>query len=42
MLQLDNDKKDRDQVVILFQDIWEVVTRDIMNEEQQSMSDILS
>ncbi|KAL1323213.1 callose synthase 3 [Arachis ipaensis] len=34
---LDNDKKDRDQVVILFQDMLEVVTRDIMREEQDNV-----
>ncbi|XP_027349003.1 callose synthase 3-like isoform X2 [Abrus precatorius] len=31
---LENDPKDRDQVVILFQDMLEVVTRDIMFEDQ--------
>lgn len=33
LLQLNNDPKDRDQVVILFQDMLEVVTRDIMMED---------
>ncbi|XP_061367624.1 callose synthase 3-like [Gastrolobium bilobum] len=31
---LENSQKDRDQVVILFQDMLEVVTRDIMMEDQ--------
>lgn len=34
-MQLDNNQKDRDQVVILFQDMLEVVTRDIMMDEEQ-------
>ncbi|KAF9686475.1 hypothetical protein SADUNF_Sadunf03G0162400 [Salix dunnii] len=33
---LDNNPEDRDQVVILFQDMLEVVTRDIMMEDQIS------
>ncbi|CAH9106641.1 unnamed protein product [Cuscuta epithymum] len=33
---LDNKQEDRDQVVILFQDMLEVFTRDIMNEEHIS------
>jgi callose synthase len=32
-MQLDNKHEDRDQVVILFQDMLEVVTRDIMMED---------
>lgn len=32
ILQLDNKPEDRDQVVILFQDMLEVVTRDIMED----------
>ena len=35
-LQLANKPEDRDQVVILFQDMLEVVTRDIMMEDQIS------
>lgn len=31
-LQLDNKQEDRDQVVILFQDMLEVTTRDIMDD----------
>ncbi|CAJ1846041.1 unnamed protein product [Sphenostylis stenocarpa] len=34
---LANDPKDRDQVVILFQDMLEVVTRDIMMEDQDQI-----
>lgn len=34
-MQLDNNPKDRDQVVILFQDMLEVVTRDIMEDQDQ-------
>lgn len=36
ILQLDNKQEDRDQVVILFQDMLEVVTRDIMMEDHVS------
>ena len=36
-MQLENKQEDRDQVVILFQDMLEVVTRDIM-EDQLSRS----
>lgn len=32
LLQLENKPEDRDAVVILFQDMLEVVTRDIMDE----------
>lgn len=32
-MQLDNDKNEREKVVILFQDMLEVVTRDIMLED---------
>lgn len=34
--QLDNKQEDRDQIVILFQDMLEVVTRDIMMEDHIS------
>lgn len=34
--QLENKKEDRDQVVILFQDMLEVFTRDIMMEDNIS------
>jgi callose synthase len=34
---LENNQKDRDQVVILFQDMLEVVTRDIMMEDQDQI-----
>lgn len=40
-LQLDNKQEDRDQVVILFQDMLEVVTRDIMMEDHISRFYIL-
>lgn len=33
VMQLDNKHEDRDQVVIVFQDMLEVVTRDIMVED---------
>lgn len=36
ILQLENKQEDRDQVVILFQDMLEVVTRDIMMEDNVS------
>lgn len=36
ILQLENKPEDRDQVVILFQDMLEVVTRDIMMEDHIS------
>lgn len=36
LFQLDNKAEDRDQVVILFQDMLEVVTRDIMMEDHIS------
>lgn len=36
-MQLVNNQKDRDQVVILFQDMLEVVTRDIMMEDQDQI-----
>jgi callose synthase len=39
-LQLANKPEDRDQVVILFQDMLEVVTRDIMMEDHISKCDI--
>ena len=35
-MQLDNNVDDRDHVVILFQDMLEVVTRDIMMEDSIS------
>lgn len=38
VLQLDNKREDRDQVVILFQDMLEVVTRDIMMEDEDHIS----
>ncbi|CAK8540523.1 unnamed protein product [Lathyrus sativus] len=38
---LDNNQKDRDQVVILFQDMLEVVTRDIMMEDQDQISSLI-
>lgn len=39
-LQLENKQEDRDQVVILFQDMLEVVTRDIMMEDHISRCNI--
>lgn len=36
ILQLENKQEDRDQVVILFQDMLEVATRDIMMEDHVS------
>lgn len=36
-MQLENNQKDRDQVVILFQDMLEVMTRDIMMEDQDQI-----
>ncbi|XP_045796427.1 callose synthase 3-like [Trifolium pratense] len=38
---LENNQKDRDQVVILFQDMLEVVTRDIMMEEQDQIFSLI-
>ncbi|XP_019429555.1 PREDICTED: callose synthase 3-like [Lupinus angustifolius] len=38
---LENDQKDRDQVVILFQDMLEVVTRDIMMEDQDHIFNLV-
>lgn len=37
LLQLGNNPEDRDQVVILFQDMLEVVTRDIADENLSNM-----
>lgn len=37
LLQLRNKQEDRGQVIILFQDMLEVVTRDIVNEKLSNM-----
>lgn len=38
LLQLDNKQEDRDQLVILLQDMLEVVTKDIMMEDEDHIS----